>query len=364
VKVVFHAVYYLPEYGGMESHLRDLAEDLASRGHVVTVVCGRSMPGLPQQETIQAVRVLRSCWFGRNPLGWALTICGSIPLFLRASRDADIVHAQDFGSALATDLARLLNGVPNVVTIHTSHFKRLSGRTLLAPFFRLLFAPVDHIFANDVERAQAAQALAPRIKVEPYVNAVNTDRFRPVAPTLKDPGRMILVCPARLAQPKGVEYAIRAMPQILSRQPCRLYLAGSGPLRAELEALARSLGVADDVRFLGKQPPEAMPGIYGSADVVLLPSLFEATSIAALEAMACERAMAVSRVGGLPQMVDDEVGALFEPANPADLAEKTLAVLGRDRAALGRRARQRVVEQWDTRRLTDRFLTVYTALSA
>jgi glycosyltransferase involved in cell wall biosynthesis len=175
---------------------------------------------------------------------------------------------------------------------------------------------------------------------------------------------MILVCPARLAQPKGVEYAIRAMPQILSRQPCRLYLAGSGPLRAELEALARSLGVADDVRFLGKQPPEAMPGIYGSADVVLLPSLFEATSIAALEAMACERAMAVSRVGGLPQLVDDEVGALFEPANPADLAEKTLAVLGRDRAALGRRARQRVVEHWDTHRLTDRFLTVYTALSA
>jgi glycosyltransferase involved in cell wall biosynthesis len=108
-----------------------------------------------------------------------------------------------------------------------------------------------------------------------------------------------------------------------------------------------------------------MPGLLSSADVAVFPSLMEATSVAALESMACELPVAASRVGGLPELVDDEVGALFEPAAAASLASVVVALLqgGRFRD-MGRRGRQRVVERWSNERLADRHVDVYEAVLA
>ena len=89
----------------------------------------------------------------------------------------------------------------------------------------------------------------------------------------------------------------------------------------------------------------------------------EATSVAALECMACELPVAASRVGGLPEIVDDGVGALFEPGDAADLADKVVSLLHRDDLAdLGRRARERVVARWSNARLVDRHLELYERL--
>jgi glycosyltransferase involved in cell wall biosynthesis len=85
--------------------------------------------------------------------------------------------------------------------------------------------------------------------------------------------------------------------------------------------------------------------------------------VAALECMACELPVAASRVGGLPEIVDDQVGALFEPANPEDLARAVTVLLRRDDLGeLGRRGRARVVKLWSNARLTDRHLEIYEAL--
>jgi hypothetical protein len=72
-----------------------------------------------------------------------------------------------------------------------------------------------------------------------------------------------------------------------------------------------------------------MPGILAGADVAVFPSLMEATSVAALEAMSCGLPVAASRVGGLPEIVDESVGVLFEPADPAALADALAALLER-----------------------------------
>jgi glycosyltransferase involved in cell wall biosynthesis len=76
--------------------------------------------------------------------------------------------------------------------------------------------------------------------------------------------------------------------------------------------------------------------------------------------MACGVPVAASRVGGLPEIVDDSVGALFAPADPEDLA-RVVTVLLRDGdlAALGRRARGRVVDRWSNDRLVERHLEIY-----
>jgi glycosyltransferase involved in cell wall biosynthesis len=138
---------------------------------------------------------------------------------------------------------------------------------------------------------------------------------------------------------------------------------GDGPERERLEALARDLRVTEHVHFLGVRPNEEMAGLLSSADVAVIPSLMEATSVAALEAMSCGLPVAAARVGGLPEIVDEDVGTLFAPADPESLAARVASLLERpDRPALGARARSRVVERWSLERTVRRHVEIYGTL--
>ncbi|HSL72656.1 MAG TPA: glycosyltransferase, partial [Longimicrobiales bacterium] len=91
----------------------------------------------------------------------------------------------------------------------------------------------------------------------------------------------------------------------------------------------------------------------------------EATSVAALEAMSCELPVAASNVGGLPELVDESVGTLFEPADPQSLAAGVISLARRsDRPEMGQRARQKVVQQWSLERLARRHQEIYRAVVA
>ena len=176
---------------------------------------------------------------------------------------------------------------------------------------------------------------------------------------------MRLIVPRRLVHKNGVEYLLRAMPLITAEIDAEAVLVGDGPERQKLEALAGQLGVADRLTFMGACPNEDMPGLLSSGDLAIFPSLMEATSVAALEAMACELPVAASRVGGLPEIVSDAVGGLFKPADPASLAARVVELLrGGELRALGAEARRRVVDRWSNARLADRHLEIYEELVA
>jgi glycosyltransferase involved in cell wall biosynthesis len=364
VNIAIHAIYYHPEVGGMESHIKDLAEEFVTRGHRVGIVCGNSLPGLPDTETIDGVEVTRTRWFGRNPLGWTRYVLASKRTFNRVAAEADIIHGQGFPCALATRSAAGRYHIPNVVTVHSSHFLRLAPRKHFRPALRYMFNPVDHMLAPSEEIADAIRSAVPGRQVECYVNSVNTRRFQRVEPTLHNPGKTVIVCPRRLVEKNGVRFAIEALPHIIRDHPAHLYMVGPGPLMDEMKSLTRELGVADSVTFMGSQPHDRMPGILSSADVILIPSLMEATSIAALEAMACERAIAASNVGGLPEIIDDEVGVLFEPGKPEEIAARVKLLLQRDRARMGETARRRVVDNWSATQLAEQHLQIYERLIA
>ena len=106
-----------------------------------------------------------------------------------------------------------------------------------------------------------------------------------------------------------------------------------------------------------------MPALLADADVAVFPSLMEATSVAALEAMSCGVPVAASRVGGLPEIVDETVGTLFEPANPESLARAVAALLRRPSLNdAGVNARERVVTNWSVARLARRHEEIYQTL--
>jgi glycosyltransferase involved in cell wall biosynthesis len=365
LKILMHCVYFPPEVGGLESHVYYLCRALAAKGHRVEMVTSRSLPGVPAHEVMDGVSVWRTWFPARNPAGWTLHGLGSIPRFLERARDADVLHAQDIASVPAALAARARTGAPVITTFHTSHFLKRAESPLWKPILGHFVRASDYALAASVEIARVAERLAPGSRVEALTNGVETSLFRPVEPTLPPAGRWRLIVPRRLFPKNGVEFLVRAMPYIAGRLDAEAVLVGDGPERERLEGLAKELGMGERVRFLGKRRNDEMPGILSSGDLAIFPSLMEATSVAALEAMACELPVAASRVGGLPEIVDDQVGGLFEPSDPRSLADVVVRLLESGRLEeMGRRARARVVGHWSNDRLAERHLEIYRTLLA
>jgi glycosyltransferase involved in cell wall biosynthesis len=364
LKIVMHCVYFPPEVGGLESHVYFLCLGLVERGHEVSVVTSRSVPGTPRHQVMDGIDVWRTWFPARNPAGWALHGVVSVPRLSAVARGADVLHAQAFASVAPCVAARAATGVPLVTTYHTSHFLRRAARPAWRPVLARMVRAGDRNLAASREIASVAEALAPGVRVEALPNGVDTRRFRRVDATLPRTSRRRLIVPRRLFQKNGVEFFVRAMPYIAAQVDAEAVLVGDGPERGRLEALARELGVGDRMVFLGARPHGEMPGLLSSGELAVFPSLMEATSVAALESMACELPVAASRVGGLPEIVDEGVGGLFQPADPESLAATVVRLLTDPAlAAVGRRARQRVVERWSNDRLVDRHLEIYRELS-
>lgn len=370
LKIVVHCVYYPPEVGGLESHVHYLCRGLAERGHVVTVVTSLSRAGLPTREEVDGVRVWRTPLPSRTPRGWFAHAARSTKRTREAVADADVVHAQAFPSILPCSLALAGRSTPLAATIHTSHFLRLADRKTIRSALGALIRRSDHNFAASNELAQAVRGLGPSLEAEVLVNGVDADVFRPVPPSLPAPApARRLVVPRRLFAKNGVEFFVRAMPAIAAagaRKEIEIdaLVVGGGPERERLERLAEELGVGSRIRFLGPRPHDEMPGLLCSGDLAVLPSLVEATSVAALESMACGVPVAASNVGGLPEIVDDAVGGLFEPGDPEALAAGVVALLA-DPALpeRGRTARRRVARHWSNDRLVERHLEAYRRLT-
>lgn len=366
MRIVQHCVYFPPEVGGLESHVHYLCRGLARRGHTVTVVTSLSRPGLPAHEEIDGIRVHRTPLPSRTPWGWFAHAAGSTPRTRAAVQGADVVHAQAFPSILPCSLALAGSGTPLVCTLHTSHFLRLAANPAVAPALGKLVELSDYNFAASKEIADVGEGLGPSISVETLVNGVETEIFRPVEGTHPRAGRRWrLVVPRRLFPKNGVEFFVRALPLIAAGADVDVIVVGDGPEREMLQGLARELGVAGRIDFLGARPHAEMPGLLCSADLAVFPSLVEATSVAALECMACGVPVAASAVGGLPQIVDDPVGGLFPPGDPEGLAAKVLELLSDGRLeGRGATGRERVVAKWSNERLVDRHLAVYGGLGA
>lgn len=363
MNVLQQCIYFPPEVGGLESHAWYLCRELVRMGDAVTMVTSLSRPGLKRSETMEGVRVVRRWMPARTPAGWIAHTSATFPVYLRLARRADVLHAQTFASAPPGILAKRLYGRPLVLTLHTSHFLRLAGQPRWQPVLRRVIAAADWLLAASEEIRDVALGLYAHPRAEALTNGVDTTLFAPGPATLPPAVRRRVIVPRRLFAKNGVEYFIRALPLVRARMDVEAVLVGDGPERPKLESLARSLGVADAVTFLGARPNVELPGLLASAEVAVFPSLMEATSVAALEAMSCGLPVAASRVGGLPEIVDETVGTLFEPADPESLAARLVALLERhDLAELGARARERVVASWSVARLARRHREIYQTL--
>lgn len=155
----------------------------------------------------------------------------------------------------------------------------------------------------------------------------------------------------RLTPVKGLEYLIRAVSKNKGPRERKLVIVGDGPLRPALEGLAREVGVAGRVLFLGAR--NDVYDLMGVFDVLALPSLHEGVPMVLLEAMAMAVPIIASRVGGIPEILDDEQGALLVQARDVDVLADAIETMANDevlRNRLRKAARARVESRFSIER--------------
>jgi N-acetyl-alpha-D-glucosaminyl L-malate synthase BshA len=164
-----------------------------------------------------------------------------------------------------------------------------------------------------------------RVDVIPnFVDPTEFDRSRYDDSTRRElgGGRPILMHISNFRPVKRVRDVVRIFAKVHARIPCVLVMVGDGPDRGSAEEEARTLGVAADVRFLGKI--DAVAPLLAAADVYLLPSESESFGLSALEALACGVPVVASKVGGVSEVVTDGVtGALHDLGDLEGMAAST-----------------------------------------
>jgi glycosyltransferase involved in cell wall biosynthesis len=220
----------------------------------------------------------------------------------------------------------------------------------------------DEIIAPSEELCDviASLGVVPRERIHFIPNGVDSKRFNPNVDTsgwrqrlrLSDDEQLVL-CPRRLERKNGVRYFIEAATQILREgaRKVRFVVAGdaSGPKSESDEDLIRRLvsesNFSSHFELLGRVENKDLPGLYACSAVVVIPSLLEATSLSASEAMAARKPVVCTDVGGLPFLIRDrQNGLLVPPRNPDRLAHAIKELLGSEnlRMQFGESGRARV----------------------
>ena len=331
-------------FGGGERYPLELARALAAHVDCELVTFGPATRAWRDRSGLR-VRVLRSlAHLGRHPAHpVALGLSGALA-------GADVVHTHHMRSApsrLAALMARVRRG-PTAVTDHGLRGGDWAG--LLPRLF-------DRFLT--VSAYSARELAAPPARTRVVYGGAEPGRFFPDA----DVDRRGLLFVGRLTPHKGVDRLIEALPAGAALRV--VGSAGHDPRLPERDypQLLKTLAAGRDVEFLGPVPEDDLPALYRSAQALVLPSVHrtcygreiavsELLGLAALEAMASGTPVVASRVGGLPEVVEDGVtGFLVEPGDVRDLRERLEQILGDTALAarLGRNGRERVVERftWD-----------------
>lgn len=298
--------------------------------------------------------------------GYLTTLCS--PNFVTAfvRERFDVIHAQFGPSAVfALPYAKLAR-LPLVVTFHGYDVPLLyEARRIRGPRRQYAWfsgAALRRMTLGLCDSEELRQMLiefgVPAEKLRVHLLGVDTQRFAPRDGMFDSDGarplRVLMV--GRFVEKKGFRYGLEAFAKAPSARQARMTVIGDGPLDAELRALARDLGIADRVEFTGALKHAQVVERMREHDVLLAPCVVAANGdrdsglIVLREACACGLVPIATRMGGLPDSVDDgETGFLTEMHDADTMAERLERLLGDPalRATMGRASRAKMVRELD-----------------
>jgi glycosyltransferase involved in cell wall biosynthesis len=324
--------------GGIEVALLELSKSLTRLGHEVTIINGASNGAAEFQiedvkvKTIDLAGTMRRTWDPAN-LRFARQVAFPFAALAAELSGFDIYHGHFYTSGVAANvLARKYRGAA-VNTIHGSYYDiwryieppiissmyRLTERTL-APMLARMSKMQIHTGGYFARRV--IKWGAPPDKVVTIHNGFDPHVFKPgVAASDLVGERTILFTARRLVEKNGLEYLISAMPNIIAQYDAELVIAGDGPHKQHLQKLVARHNLQNDVSFIGAVPHSKLPQLISASDIVVIPSLMEASSLFLIESMACKRPVVATNVGGIPEILNEGCGVLVSPRDSLALSQ-------------------------------------------
>lgn len=357
---------YHPVMGGIENHLRLLAERQAALGLDVTVlVTSRSRQ--TEHLTMNGVRVIKAARIAA-PASTPI----SLALFAWVARlRPDIAHLQ-FPYPIGETANLLLGKARRTVISYQSDVVRQRGwLRLYQPLLWRVLRRADCLVAstpNYVETSPYLSRLRDKVEVIPL--GIETEPFlrpSPLAQAIREKhGSPLLLFVGRLRYYKGLDWLIRAMPHI----PAKLLVVGTGPMEAAWRGLAAEVEAQDRVTFIGDASDEELPGYYQACDVFVLPASerSEAYGLVQLEAMASARPVVCTELGTGTSYINrhGETGLVVAPKDSEALADACNRLLADEplRRQFGGNARARVLAEFSVSLMIDRVAALYKRLLA
>jgi glycosyltransferase involved in cell wall biosynthesis len=370
VKILHLYKDYFPVLGGIENHIRMLAEAQARRGHEVSVLV-TSRDHRTHVETINGVRVMfaaRLATVSSTPISSAL-------LGLLTGQKPDVVHLQFpypwgelahywFGHACKT-----------VLTYQSDIVRQRYLRVLYAPMMQRVLGRVDTIIVTSpnyvatspvLMRWRGKCAVVPLgIDPSPYssnpLSPLPFERERGVGVKgMRSEGILLFV--GRLRYYKGLDYLLKAMGEL---PRARLMVVGTGPMERAWKSLASELGIANRVNFVGEIADAELPAYYAACDVFVLPSSerSEAFGLVQLEAMAAGKPVVSCEIGtGVSWVNQNKVtGLVVPPRDPSALANAIKRLLNDKelREKMGAAGRVRVQAEFTLEKMVEGVMRLY-----
>jgi N-acetyl-alpha-D-glucosaminyl L-malate synthase BshA len=330
-----------PTYGGSGAVATELGLELARRGHEVHFITYDSpfrLHGYAERIYFHQVetRMGRYPLFDHFPYTLALA-SKQHEVVLREGLELLHVHYA-IPHATTAYLARQMladeRPLRVITTLHGTDITLVGQESSFYAITKFSIEQSDEVTAVSSylrdETYRAFGCVSCNIRVIP--NFVNLHEYHPADPTTREtlapPDTRVVTHVSNFREVKRVKDVVRVFARIRRAMPAVLVMVGDGPERVDAEHEARELGVAGDVRFLGRL--DSVASLLQASDLFLLPSQTESFGLAALEAMACGAPVVATRAGGLPEVVDDGVNGILEPVGSVEAMGRRAVELLRD----------------------------------
>nr|BAL53466.1 glycosyl transferase family 1 [uncultured Chloroflexota bacterium]BAL55906.1 glycosyl transferase family 1 [uncultured Chloroflexota bacterium] len=379
MKVLLFSADYWPDPGGIAAHVYYLSRALTKAGAEVTVVGGHLAPLLHPSDKPQGPgtfreiliqrkgpRFLRGLWFLLR--AWKV-------LHELAKEEWDVIHYHNFlPDGLLLGIFNWPYAKVRVMTNHSDVLLKTIDRGKSPRVFRWVVRQVNGIIGPSPELRDKSDVIRKSGQILTYIpNGVDIQRFVPGAPT-KDSYELLGVSPeqkvilaVRRHDPKcGLHYLLQAIPKVVERHPNTVFcLIGDGEQTGALKRLANELKLGDSVKFVGRMSHEKLPIVLRAAYCSVLPSIYEAVSLAGLESLSCGIPVVGTNVGGIPEFIKPyQTGLLVEPNSPESLANGLIFLLDRpeERDKMSFMARQFVLSTFSWDAVAQKTMSFYQSL--
>jgi L-malate glycosyltransferase len=328
-----------PTYGGSGVVATELGIELAALGHQVHFVTYSQpfrLTGREEGIFYHEVPVSNYPLFEYPPYDLALaTRMSEVAEYY----DLDLLHVHyAIPHSVSALLARQMlaargRKLPFVTTLHGTDITLVGLDRSYLPITRFAIEESDGVTSiSQYLKDKTLAEFQVKNPIEVVPNFVNCDVYKPLDDREKARARYaaanekILIHLSNFRPVKRLTDVVKIFAQVLDRVPARLLLVGDGPDRSSAEWLAQGLGIENRVAFLGKQ--ESVNTLLPVADLMLMPSELESFGLAALEAMACCVPTIGTKVGGVPELIEDGVtGRLFPVGDTDAMAEAAVELL-------------------------------------